>query len=588
MTLVMGISDHVVVLDAGRADRRRRARRGAPRSEGAQGLSGRRRHARAPARAPLAAARATPSCRAVKLTAGYGAAPVLERRRLRGAAGRDGRAARRQRRRQVDRDARGPGLLRPVDRRRSCSTTSAIERARRASHRAPRPGAGAGGPAGVSRAQRASTTSCSARIPASDADQPTRRSTRCSTAFRACASGMRSRAGLAVRRRAADAGDRPRPDGEAAHPAARRAFARPRAGHDQRAVRHPGGAARRAASPSCWSTRWRRSALTVADRGYVLESGPDRAQRHGRPRWPTIRRWRRPISAAPRRRNRHWSAMPLDLVLRQARLAGRGGELFDIGIAAGRIADDRARTSLPMRRTSRRRRPAGDPGLRRDPHPSRQVLHSRPLPAASRAPCRKRSPQVARRQARLHRGRRLCPRPAHAGEGDRAGHHPDAHPCRGRSARRAQELQRDPAARARLCLGDRSADLRLPAGGPDSTIPGTEELLVAACEQGADLIGGCPYTDTRSARADRPHLRDRPRASTSTSTSISISISIRPGCISTRSAGRPTRTRWGGRVAIGHVTKLSAIVAPDLADDRRAGWPTPASPSRCCRRPTSS
>src|SRR5580658_4788599 len=26
--------------------------------------------------------------------------------------------------------------------------------------------------------------------------------------------------------------------------------------------------------------------------------------------------------------------------------------------------------------------------------------------------------------------------------------------------------------------------------------PGTEELLVAACESGADLIGGCPYTDS--------------------------------------------------------------------------------------------
>ena len=26
--------------------------------------------------------------------------------------------------------------------------------------------------------------------------------------------------------------------------------------------------------------------------------------------------------------------------------------------------------------------------------------------------------------------------------------------------------------------------------------PGTEELLIAACEQGADLIGGCPYTDS--------------------------------------------------------------------------------------------
>ena len=26
--------------------------------------------------------------------------------------------------------------------------------------------------------------------------------------------------------------------------------------------------------------------------------------------------------------------------------------------------------------------------------------------------------------------------------------------------------------------------------------PGTEELLIEACETGADLIGGCPYTDT--------------------------------------------------------------------------------------------
>src|SRR5271169_5872383 len=26
--------------------------------------------------------------------------------------------------------------------------------------------------------------------------------------------------------------------------------------------------------------------------------------------------------------------------------------------------------------------------------------------------------------------------------------------------------------------------------------PGSEELLIAACEQGADLIGGCPYTDS--------------------------------------------------------------------------------------------
>src|SRR6266516_300087 len=39
--------------------------------------------------------------------------------------------------------------------------------------------------------------------------------------------------------------------------------------------------------------------------------------------------------------------------------------------------------------------------------------------------------------------------------------------------------------------------------------PGAEELLVQACEQGADVIGGCPYTDTDPPDADRPHLRDR-------------------------------------------------------------------------------
>ena len=42
-----------------------------------------------------------------------------------------------------------------------------------------------------------------------------------------------------LRRRAADAGDRAWLDGQAAHPAARRALARPRTGDDQRTVRHP-------------------------------------------------------------------------------------------------------------------------------------------------------------------------------------------------------------------------------------------------------------------------------------------------------------------------------------------------------------
>ena len=61
-------------------------------------------------------------------------------------------------------------------------------------------------------------------------------------------------------------------------------------------------------------------ALTVADRGYVLESGRIVRADTRRCAGAAIRRSRPPISAAPKRRNR---PMPLDLVLRNARIAGR-------------------------------------------------------------------------------------------------------------------------------------------------------------------------------------------------------------------------------------------------------------------------
>ena len=81
-------------------------------------------------------------------------------------------------------------------RHRSCSTTSAIERARGAPHRAPAawrwcPRAGR-----CSRSSACATTSCSARY-TRKARRASRRTSRpCSTAFRACASGLHSRAGL--------------------------------------------------------------------------------------------------------------------------------------------------------------------------------------------------------------------------------------------------------------------------------------------------------------------------------------------------------------------------------------------------------
>ena len=91
--------------------------------------------------------------------------------------------------------------------------------------------------------------------------------------------------------------------------------------------------------------------------------------------------------------------------------------------------------------------------------------------------------------------------------------------------------------------------------------PGTEELLIAACEQGADLIGGCPYTDSdphgqiaRIFAIARQFDRD---------IDFHLDFDIDPSWMDLEEVCRHTETAgWGGRVTVGHVTKLSAI-GPD-------------------------
>ena len=212
MTLVMGISDHVVVLDAGAviaqgtpAEVRHNPRvlkaylgggdmRERPRDEALE----------PPADAILSV---------VKLTAGYGAAPVLEdvsfevrpgeMVALLGANG-AGKST-------VMRAL--SGLLRPVSGV-SCSTTSRSSRWRRIGSRAP-------GWRWCRKAARCSpnstcgTISCSAPSRAQDVDLDARdrgAARSLSAAARAAVQPGRP----IVRRRAADAGDRARPDGEAA------------------------------------------------------------------------------------------------------------------------------------------------------------------------------------------------------------------------------------------------------------------------------------------------------------------------------------------------------------------------------------
>jgi cytosine deaminase len=88
--------------------------------------------------------------------------------------------------------------------------------------------------------------------------------------------------------------------------------------------------------------------------------------------------------------------------------------------------------------------------------------------------------------------------------------------------------------------------------------PGTEELLIEACGQGADLIGGCPYTDSDP----HGHIARIFAIAQKFDCDIDfhLDFDLDPSWMGLEEVCRKARElRWGGRVAIGHVTKLSAL-----------------------------
>src|SRR5215510_2473026 len=95
--------------------------------------------------------------------------------------------------------------------------------------------------------------------------------------------------------------------------------------------------------------------------------------------------------------------------------------------------------------------------------------------------------------------------------------------------------------------------------------PGSEELLQEACQQGADLIGGCPYADTQPlehiarifALARRFDL----------DIDFHLDFDLDSSWMHALEVCRQTRAhRYESRVAIGHVTKLSALPRSRLAE----------------------
>jgi cytosine deaminase len=98
--------------------------------------------------------------------------------------------------------------------------------------------------------------------------------------------------------------------------------------------------------------------------------------------------------------------------------------------------------------------------------------------------------------------------------------------------------------------------------------PGTDELLLAACERGADLIGGCPYTDTHPSQ----HIVRifEIAAHYWLDVDFHLDFDLNPDWMHIEEVVKETaRNRYGGRVTVGHVTKLSAIEYTRLAEHAR-------------------
>jgi cytosine deaminase len=256
--------------------------------------------------------------------------------------------------------------------------------------------------------------------------------------------------------------------------------------------------------------------------------------------------------------------MPLDLVLRNARIHGRGAATFDIGIAGGKIVEiGQMTTDAPGENVDGRLVTAGfvDTHVHLDKscildrcHLEKGTLQEAIAQVAD-------AKRAFSEEDVYERGRRTLEKAIVQGT-TRMRTHVEVDPRIGlRSFAAIQRLKRDYAW---------AIDLDICVFPQEGLLndPGTEELLIAACEAGADLIGGCPYTDSN------PHGQIARIFEIASRFDIDIDFhldfDIDPVRMDLLEVCRQTESlRYGGRVAVGHVTKLSAVPPGELASIAR-------------------
>jgi len=261
--------------------------------------------------------------------------------------------------------------------------------------------------------------------------------------------------------------------------------------------------------------------------------------------------------------------MSLDLILRQGRLTGSDPALVDIGVSAGRIVDIAARIDADAAEEQLDGRLVIAGFVETHIHLDKSCILERcncergtleevieTVAAAKRAFT----------EADIHaRAQRTLEKAITQGT-TRMRTHVEADPRVGLNGFHAvRALKRDYAwaLDLEICV--------FPQEGLTND-PGTEELLVEACEQGADVIGGCPYTDTDPAAQTARIFAIARRFDLDID--FHLDFDLDPSWMHLDEVCRQTDAhRWGGRVAIGHVTKLSTIdhsrldkIAAQLAD----------------------
>ena len=247
--------------------------------------------------------------------------------------------------------------------------------------------------------------------------------------------------------------------------------------------------------------------------------------------------------------------MSLDLILRQGRLTGSDPALVDIGVSAGRIVDIAARIDADAAEEQLDGRLVIAGFVETHIHLDKSCILERcncergtlgeaieTVAAAKRAFT----------EADIHaRAQRTLEKAIIQGT-TRMRTHVEADPRVGLNGFHAVcALKRDYAwaLDLEICV--------FPQEGLTND-PGTEELLIEACEQGADVIGGFPYTDTDPAAQTARIFAIARRFDLDID--FHLDFDLDPSWMHLDEVCRQTDAhRWGGRVAIGHVTKLSTI-----------------------------